>query len=42
MIISPKVHKTRMVSPLFIDDDGLLLINASKKAGQLSKFSYSF
>lgn len=42
MIINPKVHKTRMVSPLFIDEDGLLLINASKKAGQLSKLSYEF
>lgn len=42
MIIDPKVHKTRMVSPLFIDGDGLLLINAAKKAGQISKLSYSF
>lgn len=42
MIISPKIHKTRMVSPLFIDGDGLLLINAGKKAGQLSKLSYEF
>lgn len=42
MIINPKVHKTRMVSPLFIDEDGLLLINAAKKAGQLSKLTYEF
>lgn len=42
MIINPKEQKTRMVSPLFIDEDGLLLINAAKKAGQLSKLSYEF
>jgi len=30
------------VSPLFIDEDGLLLINAVKKTGQLSKLSYEF
>lgn len=42
MILSPKIHKTRMVSPLFIDEDGLLLINASKKAGQMSKLTHGF
>lgn len=42
MIINPKVSKTRMTNPLFIDEDGLLFIAAGKKVGQLMKLSYEF
>ena len=43
MIINPKLsNKIRMTSPLFIDEDGLLLIAAGKKAGQLMRLSYEF
>lgn len=42
MLINPKVAKTRMTTPLFIDEDGLLLIAAGKKAGQLMRLSYDF
>lgn len=42
MIINPKMSKTRMTNPLFIDEDGLLFIAAGKKAGQLMRLSYDF
>ena len=42
MILNPKVSKTRMTNPLFIDEEGLLFIAAGKKAGQLMRLSYEF
>lgn len=41
VVIDPNKSDIRMIAPLFLEDNGMLLINANKKVMQLSKLSLS-